>query len=190
MTTAVVADYSIVYALAGFMTFMMFIMGILLLWVKLGGWPEGTYRMFRIPYFSAIFLDAGRTPRRFPIKLSELKTEAPDLPQFFLYKVFTKDKARYYTHPSIATRHNGRDSWYYFPDNPYPIDWISNQRKDLISAQQLEKALDSNLMEDFLGIGKPKVKPKGWKRLLYGAVAFIVFVVMIAVISSSLGLIK
>ena len=88
----VVEDYSLIYAIAGAFTFFMFIFGILLIWVKLGGWPEGTYRMLRIPYFSAIFVDAGGTPRRFPLKLKELKTGENTLPAYFHFKGFANAK--------------------------------------------------------------------------------------------------
>ena len=178
-----VTDYSLVYALAGFMIFLMFIFGFLLIWVRLGGWPEGTYRIFRIPYFSAIFVDAGGTPRRFPLKLKELKTGENTLPAYFHFKGFANAIGIYYTSPN-PTKHNGRDSWYYYPDNPFPIPLRDFKSTVSINASQLEKAFNNHTMEDFLGIGKPDIKPKSRIKWLYLGLGVFVFFLMIALVFS------
>lgn len=171
------ADESLILALIGIDILLFMIMVPLLIWIKLGGYPEGTYRIFRIPYFSAIFIDAGGTPRRYPLRLTELKKEAPDLPEFFVIKKFSNSLGRYYVDSKQATRHNGRDSWYYYPDNPYPIPLRHFEAPFTISASQLEKAFDSKSMEDFLGIGKEK-KTKAGHTLRNVAIAIVLFIVI------------
>lgn len=179
-----VTDYSLVYALASFMIFLLFIFGLLLTWVKLGGWPEGTYRMARIDYFSAIFIDAQGTPRRFPIKSKELKTGDNTLPPSFKFTGFANAIGQYFTNPAQATRHNGRPSWYYYPDNPFPIPLRDLKNPLHINASQLEKAFNNDTMTEFLGIGKPEPKKKSRVRWLYLALGLFSFFLIIGLIYS------
>lgn len=180
MTTA---DNSLVYALAGFIFLLLSIMIPMFIWVKLGGHPEGTYRILRIKYFSAIFIDSEGTPQRFPIKSKELKTGSPELPSYFEYRGFAKGVGRYYLDKKEQTKHNGRMSQYYFPDNPFPIPIMTMAKNDVVvAAERLEKEFNDTSIIDFLKVGKEGKEKKSHtgRLLVIGAVAFIVFIIMLA----------
>jgi hypothetical protein len=172
------SDSSTIYAFIGLDILMFMIMIPLILWIKLGGYPEGTYRIFRIQYFSAIFIDAGGTPRRFPLRMSKLQTGDPQLPAFFEFHGFSNSIGRYYTNPQQTTRHNGRDSWYYYPDNPFPIPIRNLATGTNLSAVQLNKAWKDDTMEQFLHIGKPKVTKSRTKWLYLGLGVLVIFMLI------------
>lgn len=169
----------LLYAVIGLFSFMMIMFVPFIAWIKLGGHPEGTYRIFRIKYFSAIFIDTENTPRRFPLRLSKIKTGAPTLPPYFEYHGFANAVGRYYTNPKGATRHNGRSSWYYYPDNPFPIDILKMGSDPLISAEGLERAFADETVIDFTKVGKERKKSQGSNRLLLGGVIFVVIMALI-----------
>lgn len=149
----------------------------LLIWIRLGGHPEGTYRILRIKYFSPIFIDAGRTPRRFILRFKELKTGAPTLPAYFRITGFANALGRYYVDPSNTTNHNGRESWYYHPDNPFPIPMLTLRKEAMISAQELEKAFNDETVIDFLKVGKERKKSTSNRNLYLAIGVFIIVVV-------------
>ena len=172
----------IVYALTGLLTLMIIAVVPLVAWVKLGGNPEGTYRIFRVKYFSAIFIDAERTPQRFPLKSSRLKFGAPELPAYFEYKGFANGVGRYYLDPSNQTKHSGRMSQYYYPDNPFPIPILTMARDALMSAEKLEKEFNDTSVLDFLKVGKKEREKKSntGRLLVIGFVAFVIFIILLS----------
>lgn len=151
----------------------------LIAFVKLGGWPEGFYRIFRIKYFSPIFIDSENTPRRFPLRSSIIKTGDPKLPPYFEYKGFANGVGRYYLDKLNQTKHNGRMSQYYYPDNPFPIPLLTMAANPVISAESLEKMYNDESILDFLKVGKEKAEKKSsrLKTLLLLAGVFIAMVV-------------
>jgi hypothetical protein len=172
-------DQGLIIAIVGINLFIMSMVIPLIAFIRLGGWPEGFYRIFRIKYFSAIFIDAEGTPRRFPLRFSILKTGAPELPAYFEYKGFANGVGRYYTDKLNQTKHNGRMSQYYYPDNPFPIPIMTMARSTLLGAEQLEKAFNDETVIDFLKVGKEK-KEKKSSRLKTLAILFIVFIATVA----------
>jgi hypothetical protein len=169
----------IVAVIVGVNLLIFMMIGPLIAWIRLGGHPEGTYRIFRVKYFSAIFIDAEGTPRRFPLRQSLLKTGAPELPAYFEFKGFANGVGRYYTDKLNQTKHSGRMSQYYMPDNPFPIPIMTMARSALLGAEQLEKAFNDETVIDFLKVGKEK-KVKGSSRLKTLAILLIVFIITVA----------
>jgi hypothetical protein len=149
----------------------------LIAWIRLGGHPEGTYRIFRIKYFSPIFIDAEKTPRRFILRMVAIKTGAPELPPYFEYRGFANGVGRYYLDPTNQTRHTGRMSQYYYPDNPFPIPMLTMARNPLMSAESLEKAFNDESVLDFLKVGKERKKSSSNRNLYLAIAAFIIVVV-------------
>jgi hypothetical protein len=170
---------TLLYAVIGLFSFMIIMFVPLMVWIKLGGHPEGTYRILRIKYFSPIFIDAGRTPRRFILKFSKLTTGAPTLPAYFKIEGFSNALGRYYTDMNNSTNHNGRPSWYYHPDNPFPIPMLTLKQEAIISAQELEKAFNDDTVLDFMKVGKERKKSQGSNRLLLAGVVILVVISLI-----------
>lgn len=178
------ADDSLVYALAGFIFLLLSIMIPAFIWVKLGGHPEGTYRILRKKYFSAIFIDGEGTPQRFPLPSSLIVTGAPELPPYFSLKkpLFSNGVGRYYLDKKEQTKHTGRMSQYYFPDNPFPIPIMTLSNNPAISAERLEKAFNDETLVQFLQVGKEKKEKKSrtGRLLIIGFVAFVIFIIMLS----------
>src|SRR5207247_9707282 len=105
-------DSSLIFIIIGFQLFVLAMTFPMILFVKLGGWPEGFFRIFRVKYFSPIFIDCQNTPRRFPLRSSIIKTGDPTLPPYFEYKGCSTGVVRYYLDKSDQTKHNGRISDY------------------------------------------------------------------------------
>lgn len=180
------ADDSLVFALVGFIFLLLMIMIPAFIWVKLGGHPEGTYRILRKKYFSAIFIDGEGTPQRFPLPSELIKTGAPELPPYFTLKkpLFSNGVGRYYLDKKEQTKHTGRMSQYYFPDNPFPIPIMTLSKNPSISAEGLEKAFNDETMIQFLQVGKEKKEKKSrtGRFLVIGFVAFVIFIIMLSVL--------
>lgn len=177
-------DDSLVYALAGLIILLLMIIIPLFVWVKLGGHPEGTYRILRKKYFSAIFIDGEGTPQRFPLPSELIKTGAPDLPPYFSLKkpLFSNGVGRYYLDKKEQTKHTGRMSQYYFPDNPFPVPIMTLSKNPSISAEGLEKAFNDETMIQFLQVGKEKKekKPRAGRILIIVAVSFVIFLILLS----------
>lgn len=143
---------------------------------------ESFYRVFRIRYFSPIFIDSEGTPRRFPMRSSIIKTGDPNLPPYFEYKGFANGVGRYYLDRLNQTKHNGRMSQYYHPDNPFPIPMLTLGASPIISAEALEKMYNDESIIDFVRVGKEKKtkEPSRLRRLLLLAVIFISMVAGLA----------
>lgn len=143
---------------------------------------EWFYRAFRIRYFSAIFIDADGTPRRFPLRTSMIKTGDPKLPPYFEYQGFANNVGRYYLDKANQTKHNGRMSQYYFPDNPFPIPIYTMAKNPEISAEALEKMYNDESLLDFQKIGKER-KQKGTNNLRRLLLVVVVFIAMVAALA-------
>jgi len=172
-------DSSLIFIIIGVQLFVLLLTGPLILFVKLGGWPEGFFRIFRVKYFSPIFIDSENTPRRFPLRSSIIKTGDPNLPPYFEYKGFSNGVGRYYLDKMNQTKHNGRMSQYYYPDNPFPIPLLTLSHNPMISAESLEKMYNDESILDFLKVGKEKKAQKGRGWLLYGVIGLVMIAVVI-----------
>ncbi len=170
---------SLIFVFIGIQIFVILLTFPLILFVKLGGWPEGFFRIFRVKYFSPIFIDSENTPRRFPLRSSIIKTGDPNLPPYFEYKGFSNGVGRYYLDKNNQTKHNGRMSQYYYPDNPFPIPLLTLAHNPMISAEALEKMYHDESILDFLKVGKEK-KVKGSNRLRTLVILFVVFIATVA----------
>lgn len=148
---------------------------------------EWAYRIFRIKYFSPIFIDSENTPRRFVLPSSIIKTGDPALPPYFEYKGFANGVGRYYLDRLNQTKHNGRMSQYYHPDNPFPIPLLTMAANPIISAESLEKMYNDESILDFLKVGKAKKEQKS-RRLLTMAIVFIMMVAVFAIVAMELHL--
>jgi len=172
-------DSSLIFVFIGIQIFVLLLTFPLILFMKLGGWPEGFYRIFRVKYFSPIFIDSENTPRRFPLKSSIIKTGDPNLPPYFEYKGFSNGVGRYYLDKVNQTKHNGRMSQYYYPDNPFPIPLLTLAHNPMISAESLEKMYNDETVLDFLKVGKEKKTAKGRGWLLYAIIGLVMLAVVI-----------
>jgi len=172
-------DSSLIFIIIGVQLFVLLLTGPLILFVKLGGWPEGFFRIFRVKYFSPIFIDSENTPRRFPLRSSIIKTGDPNLPPYFEYKGFSNGVGRYYLDKMNQTKHNGRMSQYYYPDNPFPIPLLTLSHNPMISAESLEKMYNDESILDFLKVGKEKKAQKGRGWLLYAVIGLVMIAVVI-----------
>ncbi len=172
-------DSSLIFIIIGFQLFVLALTFPMVLFIKLGGWPEGFFRIFRVKYFSPIFIDAENTPRRFPLRSSIIKTGDPNLPPYFEYKGFSNAVGRYYLDKMNQTKHNGRMSQYYYPDNPFPIPLLTLSHNPMISAESLEKMYHDESILDFLKVGKEKKTTKGRGWLLYAVIGLVMIAVVI-----------
>ena len=172
-------DSSLIFVFIGIQIFVLLLTFPLILFMKLGGWPEGFYRIFRVKYFSPIFIDSENTPRRFPLRSSIIKTGDPNLPPYFEYKGFSNGVGRYYLDKMNQTKHNGRMSQYYYPDNPFPIPLLTLAHNPMISAESLEKMYHDESILDFLKVGKEKKTAKGRGWLLYAVIGLVMLAVVI-----------
>jgi len=172
-------DSSLIFVFIGIQIFVLILTFPLILFMKLGGWPEGFFRIFRVKYFSPIFIDSENTPRRFPLRSSIIKTGDPNLPPYFEYKGFSNGVGRYYLDKMNQTKHNGRMSQYYYPDNPFPIPMLTLSHNPMISAESLEKMYNDESILDFLKVGKEKKTAKGRGWLLYAVIGLVMIAVVI-----------
>ena len=172
-------DSSLIFIIIGFQLIVLTLTLPMVLFIKLGGWPEGFFRIFRVKYFSPIFIDSENTPRRFPLRSSIIKTGDPNLPPYFEYKGFSNGVGRYYLDKMNQTKHNGRMSQYYYPDNPFPIPLLTLAHNPMISAESLEKMYHDESILDFLKVGKEKKTAKGRGWLLYAVMGLVMITVVI-----------
>ncbi len=172
-------DSSLIFIIIGFQLIVLTLTFPMVLFIKLGGWPEGFFRIFRVKYFSPIFIDSENTPRRFPLRSSIIKTGDPNLPPYFEYKGFSNGVGRYYLDKMNQTKHNGRMSQYYYPDNPFPIPLLTLSHNPMISAESLEKMYNDESILDFLKVGKEKKTAKGRGWLLYAVIGLVMIAVVI-----------
>src|SRR5689334_2648657 len=106
------SDYTI-FLIGGFVVFEIITIIPLAIFLRLGGYPEGLWRILRIPRFAFILYTPDGEPIRRVKKMSEIKVKSP--PHFDF------NGRTYYTSKENAERVKGAPQWRYTPDNSLPI---------------------------------------------------------------------
>ncbi len=89
----------------------------LLVIFRLGGIPEGIWRLLHIKYFVFFILDPDNTPIRHVKKFVYMQVKSPEH--------FNYGNRIFYTDKQNMTRSKGRPSWYYTPNNSIPIPMVT-----------------------------------------------------------------
>lgn len=133
---------------------------------KLGGYPEGAYRMFRIQYFVFYILGPDMGFSRHTKKLVDIKTHSPSY--------FDDGGKRYYIDRANMARSNGRPAWYYDPRNAFPIPWFTDKGKEL-DPEKVKRAFKTDIVKQVYHLrDEPKIaKGSPIKYLAYASVALV-----------------
>ncbi len=118
------------------------------IWYKLGGHPEGTYRILRTPYFAQyILLEDGSITRKV-FKWSRIVTASP--PHFI-----TKD-GMFYIDRSNSAKSKGRPAWFYHVNNSIPIP--INMKPIVIDAKTVKRGYRTEIARRLHSIAEPRIK--------------------------------
>lgn len=112
-----------------------------IIFVKLGGWPEAFYRIFRVRYFAHIHYDPDREALRYLTRATEIKTHSPS---YFDWK-----GARWYIDSLNTERYHGRPQWRYIGNNAFPVPAFTMTRQS-VDAEAIRKAFNSKQLQDYL----------------------------------------
>ena len=142
---------------------------------KLGGYPEGAYRMFRIPYFVFYMLQPDMSFARHPKKLRDIKTHSPSF--------FDWSGKRFYIDRANTARSNGRPAWYYDPRNSFPIPWFTDKGKEL-DPEKVKRAFKTEIIKQIYKLREEPTIRKGSnvKYLAYASVALVAFYFIIFIL--------
>lgn len=147
----------------------------LIAFARLGGWPEGFYRIFRIKYFAFRYYDADGEMKVVPLKWTEIKTHSPSY--------FDYHGARHYVDKDNTDKRNGRPAWLYpnidapfpFPTHTYP--------HTKISAEAIRNAFNSKQLQDYLKARERGIVQDEKSHLLRNiaivALGFIMFIILL-----------
>lgn len=174
----------IVYAILG----EFILLGPFAIFVRLGGYPEGYYRLLKIRYFGFVLYDPDGTPLRRVKKSSSIITKSPP---HFNYSFKGADGAKisrtFYIDKPNAERFRGRPQWRYTQDNALPIPIFTGkvsislengttiertfgEADKKLEPRAIFKAYNTDIPSDLLKLGQDKPK-KGPNWLLIGGVA-------------------
>ncbi len=185
-------DNTIFYIIFGLLVIEIVMAIPLVVFVRLGGWPEGYYRIFKIRYFGFVVYDPDGTPIRRVKKMSKVKVKSPPH--------FEWNKKTFYLHNPNAERFHGRPQWRYTPDNSLPIPMFTGNVEvvlddgtilkrempnDRLDPRSIFKAYNQDVTSDLLKMGTEK-KKKGPNYLLIvgvGLVSLIGFFVILYMIA-------
>jgi hypothetical protein len=161
-------DYTIVIAEL-FISEMILIIPVML-FMRLGGWPEGFYRIFRIKYFAFWDIDSDNSLIPHVLHWRHLKTHSPT---YFDYK-----GKRYYTDEFNTMRRNGRPAWMYKKNNAFPIP-VNTMQRQSVDAEAIRKAFNSKQLQDYLQSREGKKPESHLGRYAAIAVLALVFLFII-----------
>ena len=132
---------------------------------RLGGWPEGFWRLLRIKYFVFWIIDADNTLNRHVMIWKNLKTHSPTYFDFH-------DK-RFYIDKSNTLRSKGRPAWAYLPDNAFPVPILTKDRDKILDPEKIQKAFRTHVVKEMFRLRELTNKQNQrnyMKYLLYGVV--------------------
>jgi len=109
---------------------------------RLGGWPEGFYRIFRIKYFAFRYLDADLELRKAVLRWTEIKVHSP---AYFDFR-----GRRFYIDKLNTIKANGRASWLYPAlENGFPFPLVTMDRQS-VDSEAIREAFNSKQLKDYL----------------------------------------
>ena len=151
--------------------------------MRLGGYPEGLWRIIKIRYFGFVIYDPDGTPIRRVKKMSEVIVKSPPH--------FEWSKKTFYLHTPNAERFHGRPQWRYTPDNSLPIPMFTGKveitlldgtilvresnMKEKLDPRDIFKAYNTDIPSDLLKLGQEK-KKKGPNWLVIGGIIIIALI--------------
>ena len=118
------------------------------IWYKLGGHPEGTYRILRTPYFAQYILLEDGTITRKVFKWSRIVTASP--PHFI-----TKD-GMFYIDKENSAKSKGRPAWFYHVNNAIPIP--INMKPIVIDSKTVKRGYRTEIARRLHSIAEPRIK--------------------------------
>lgn len=158
------------------------------IFMRLGGHPEGTYRILRIPHFAFVIYTPDGEPIRRVRKMSEVKVKSP--PHFDF------NGRTFYLSKENAERVKSAPQWRYTPDNSLPIPLFTNKvtvklengtilERSLGEHEKLDpravfKAYNTDIPTQLLKLGDVKPEKRSLKPILIGAVALIAILALLA----------
>lgn len=135
------------------------------IWYKLGGHPEGTYRILRIAYFvQFLFLEDG-TIKRHVFKWDRIITASP--PHFI-----TKN-GTFYIDRENSARSRGRPAWYYHIGKALPVPINTGQFQTPgynLDPLTIKRAYRTDIARRLRSISEPKLKLRWLLWVLAGLV--------------------
>lgn len=137
------------------------IVSTLAIFLRLGGWPEGYYRIMRIPRFIYFIIDTDGNPVRHCIKASKIIVQSP--PKF----LDLNGKVRYIDRPNL-TRSKGAPSHYYQPDNALPNTMLTGNRDLILDPRRIDRAYRTEIVTRLFKIGATKGRKISWGRIGLG----------------------
>lgn len=144
------------------------------IFMRLGGWPEGLWRILRLKYFVFWILDADNTMMRHILLWKEIKTHSPS---YFDWK-----GKRYYIDKLNTLRSKGRPAWLYQPNNGFPIPALTMNRQS-VDPEAIRTAFRSKTLQDYMRFREGKKEnPTNWSRIILfmglGVLAIIVLAML------------
>lgn len=128
------------------------------IFMRLGGYPEGLWRILRFKYFTFKIYDADKTPMRHIMLFHNIKTHSPS---YFDFKGH-----RYYIDTLNTERDKGRPSWRYLVNNAFPIPIFTMNRQS-VDAEAIRKAFNSKQLQDYLHFREGKKESNtNWSRII------------------------
>lgn len=131
-----------------------------LIWIRLGGNPEGTYRIFRVKYFVYWVVDHDGSLVRNTMKWSRIMTKSPA--HFVDDKNGDPSMTRYVDKQNTG-RSRGRPAWMYHIDNAIPIPYISGYRDKVLDPITINRAYRTEIDRRLDRIGRER--PISAKRI-------------------------
>ncbi|HJZ06125.1 MAG TPA: hypothetical protein VJ327_09835 [Patescibacteria group bacterium] len=144
----------------------------LLIYRRLGGYPEANYRIMHTPYIVTQIFEADLAPRRDVHKLSKVKPGSPPMLEF-LDKFFILS-------PENMARDTGRPCWYfnYSDTRPIPLfTWVTG--KPIWDPELIKAGFKNKALVEMHSLGRPSMS-KIWFFILFGVMIVFVFAVVSA----------
>lgn len=144
-----------------------------IIFMKLGGYPIGLWRILRIKFFFFWLIDPDNTLNKIPYRWSNIKTHSPS---YFDYK-----GKRFYIDKQNTMRSLGRPAWMYFPDNAFPVPVLTAERTRLLDPEKVKKAFNNEMLKQWYRIRNKEKEGLPFGRIfLYGAIALLVLLMLLS----------
>lgn len=141
------------------------------IFIRLGGWPEGAWRIFRLKYFVFFIYDADGTAIRHISLWKNIKTHSPSY--------FDDHGHRYFIDKLNTERSKGRPAWRYTVNNSFPIPVFTMNRQS-VDSEAIRTAFNSKQLQDYMRFREGKRESNtNWSRIaLYGFVVIITIFIL------------
>jgi hypothetical protein len=144
-----------------------------LIFMRLGGYPVGLWRILRIKFFFFWLIDPDNTLNKIPYRWNHIQTHSPS---YFDYK-----GKRFYIDKQNTMRSLGRPAWMYFPDNAFPVPVLTAERTRLLDPEKVKKAFNNEMLKQWYRIRNPEQKGFQIGRIvIYGVIALVALFVLLS----------